>query len=132
MRAREVLLRAKDLLDDQDIAAKRAAFRAFVAAYEPLKLPDARKVKEFEGLLSAYNDSVRGKQRASRMETGLLVLGMGTTGASMFLPGAGMVGEAFGAVGAIATRYAHPGDWQPGDVRAAALVSEARAKLRAR
>jgi len=131
-RARDVLLRARDLLEDPDIALKRTAFRAWVAAYEPLKLPDARKVKEFDELLAAYNASLRNKQRASRMETGLLVLGTTTTGASMFLPGAGMVGEALGAVGTVATRYAQPGDWQPGDVRAAALVSEARAKLRAR
>ena len=129
-RAREVLLRARDLLSDPDIAAKRSVFRGWVAAYEPLQLPDRRKVKEFDDLLTAYNASVQGKQRASKVETGLLVLGMGSAGASMVLPGAGMVGDAVGAVGTVAMRYSQPGDWQPGDVRAAALVSEARKKLR--
>jgi len=130
VRAREVLLRARELLNDPDIAAKRRAFRGWVAAYEPLKLPDRRKVKEFDELLTAYNASVRHKKRDSRVETGLLVLGAGTTGASMLLPGAELLGEAVDAIGTAAIRYSQPGEWQLGDIRAAALVEEARKKLR--
>lgn len=130
VRAREVLLRARELLNDENIAAKRRAFRGWVAAYEPLNLPDRRKVKEFDELVTEYNAAVRKKQIASKVETGVLVLGTGCTGASMFLPAAGLAGDVVGTIGTVATRYGQPGDWQAGDVRAAALVSEAKKKIR--
>jgi hypothetical protein len=128
--AREVLVKARDLLEDEKIAPKRRAFRAWIAAYEPLKLPDTRKVQEFDELLSDYNAAVLDKRRSSRVETAAVVLGTAAWGASMFVPGADKVGDAVGAIGTVATRYTQPSEWLPGDIAAAALIIEARNKIR--
>jgi len=128
--AREVVLKARDLLDDEHVAPKRRAFRAWVAAYEPLGLPDGRKVKEFDELLSDYNAAVLDKRRASRVETAAVVLGTASWGASMFVPGADRVGDAVSAIGTVATRYTRPSEWLPGDIAAAALIGEARNAIR--
>jgi len=127
---RDVLARAVELLEDETIAPKRRALHAWVAAYEDKKLPTPRKVKEFEELLTAYNAAVRAKKRLVWTDTALVALRTVADGASFVVPGTQAVGPVTSVIGTVATRWAGPSEWQPGDIRGAALVEEAQRQVR--
>jgi hypothetical protein len=129
-RAKEVLLRARDLLEDSDVAPKRRAFHSWVAGYESKDLPDRRKVQEFDELVRAYNDAARRKRKSKRVERSVMVLRGTTAGASMFASEVSPAGGPVGIIGTVATSQLYQQrEWQPGDIRAAALISEARKKI---
>lgn len=129
--AKQVLLRARELLEDSDVSSKRRALHAWIAAYEPKKLPNQRKVQEFDELLRAYNDAASRKRKAKTVERSVLVLQGGMAGASMVSGAASLASGPVGIIGTLATsRLYQPLEWQPGDIRAAALLSEAQEKIR--
>jgi hypothetical protein len=129
-RAKDALLRARDLLEDSDVAQKRRAFHSWVARYESKDLPDRRKVQEFDELLTDYNDAARRKRKARTVERSVLVLRGATAGASMFASELSPAGGPVGIIGTVATSQLYQQrEWQSGDIRAAALISEARKKI---
>lgn len=85
---------------------------------------------EFEELLDAYNSAVRATKKVTWIDNALLILRPAAAGASMLASEVSMAGPAGGAIGTVATRYFAPGEWQPGHIRAAALISEAGKQLR--
>ena len=123
-----LLRKAVDILHDNNVAAKREAFHQFVAQYEPKQLPQARKVKEFADLLTAYNESIRKRSAAKWTTRVVTVLRPGVSaGGSLLAPVAGVVaGPAFGMIGTVAAKGAGPGQWVPTDIRAAALHRDCR------
>ena len=98
--------------------------------WEPKDLPDRRKVKEFDELIGAYNDAARRKRNAKTVERSVFLLRGATAGASMFASEVGPAGGPVGIIGTVATsRLYQQREWQPGDIRGAALISEARRKI---
>jgi len=123
----KALVSALKLLDDENVYEKRRALHAWIAKYDAKQIPAPAKVEEFDDLLLAYNAAVSKKKKLKWINTGLLVLRPFTAGASLVAPGASHAATAAeGAIGSAATRYFSPGEWEPEDIRAAALISEAR------
>jgi len=129
-RDRETLERARKLLEDKNIAAKRRALHGWIAKYDPKALPTETKVAEFEDLLAAYNAAVRAKKKVRWIDNAVLILRPAAAGVTMFASEASMAGPIGGAIGTLAMRRFAPGEWEPADIRAAALISEASKQLR--